>query len=191
LFPVPSEQPVEEEASGTINLPRLESLKERRASKKREVGQPERPRIARGDVEQYVKAIEIDPNADTNLDLFEDRRAVDFVAIALGQGADTFFGIESAYLQLGHVALLVVVVLAAFVNEPTFPLTNSPAEYRDFLKQGLAVTFVINAAVAVFATFEAPKRDQPAWFWAAKSLLIGGVALNQLRTGTGPLPASK
>lgn len=193
-FPVPSETSStdsvdEKETAGTIALPKFDTLKKRKAERA-EVAPV--ARISRGDSEQYRQAIEVDPNADTNLELFEDKPNVDFVSILLGQDADTFFGIESGYLQLGHGALFLVIILAATVYEPSFPLTNLPDEYRNFLKQGLALTSIINVGVAVLSVTEAQARKQPSWFWAAKSLLIGGVALNQLRTGTGAMgPKSK
>lgn len=193
LFPIPSETSSdsgdEKETAGTIALPKFETLKKRKAERA-EVAPV--TRISRGDAEQYRQAIEVDPNADTNLELFEDKPNVDFVSILLGQDADTFFGLESAYLQLGHGALFLVILLAATVYEPSFPLTNLPDEYRDFLKQGLVLTSIINVGVAVLSVSEAESRKQPSWFWAIKSLLIGGVALNQLRTGTGAMgPKSK
>ena len=64
-----------------------------------------------------------------------EKRQDDLVAIALGENAQTFFGIQSSYIQLGHTAL-VLVIWAAFAVDPNFPLTNLPVEYRDFLKQG-------------------------------------------------------
>lgn len=142
-FPVPSERPVQEDVAtaGMISLPNFDSLKKKRKAERGETSKRS-ARIRRDDAKLYRQAIEVDPNADTNFDLFEEKAGVDFVAILLGQGADTFFGIESAYLQLGHAALLLVLLLAAFVNEPSFPLTNLPVEYRDFLKTGLTVTCV-------------------------------------------------
>lgn len=137
---MPSERPVEDTALGVIALPKFETLKNRKAERSEASGRVDR--IPRDNAALFQRAIEIDPNADTNFDIFEDKIEVDFVSILLGQGADTFFGIESAYLQLGHAALLLVILLAALVDEPSFPLTNLPIEYRDFLKQGLAVTTV-------------------------------------------------
>ncbi|KAJ8603996.1 hypothetical protein CTAYLR_003386 [Chrysophaeum taylorii] len=185
-FPVPSEQPVSKE-TGAIPLPDFETLEQKKRKKKRkrivEAPQKQSMRIARNDTEQLRRAIEVDPNADARDNIFVEKD-VDLVAILLGEGADKFFGIESAYLQLGHAALLLGLLLAAFVVEPSFPLTNLPEVYRVFLKEGLAVIFVINIATTVLAVIEASKRKQPVWFWAPKTLLLGGVALNQLRTGT-------
>ena len=68
--------------------------------------------------------------------------------------------------------------------DPSFPLTNLPPEYRDFLKQGLAVVYAINTLVAGAAYFEARDRDQPVALWVVKCFFIGGVAWNQLLTST-------
>ena len=57
--------------------------------------------------------MESDPNADVNFESLEKRQD-DLVAIALGENAQTFFGIQSSYIQLGHTALVLVILLAAF-----------------------------------------------------------------------------
>jgi hypothetical protein len=75
--------------------------------------------------------------------------------------------------------------LFAVARDPGLPLTDLPQAYRDFFLQGLAVIYGINIGVAFLAYGEAQKREQPTVFWAAKSFLLGGIALYQLRTSTG------
>ena len=70
-----------------------------------------------------------------------------------------------------------------------------PDEYRALLLQGLAITYVVNAAVAVYARGIAEAKQQPVAFWSAKCFLLGGLALGELseavpeptkpRTGAG------
>jgi len=188
-LPKPSEGRVNKLASakGTaMGLPTLQNVEDRSRERKKRKKEPallKGRQIEAGDREAYLRALELDPQADADPDLFK-KPDVDVFANSLGENAAKFFGIDSAYLQIGHVALVLTLVLAAFVYEPNFPLTAAPVEYRDFLKQGLAVIYFINVAVAVLAFQEAGSRGQPRVFWALKSLLIGGVALNQLRTGT-------
>ena len=187
-LPVPSEGRMDLDAAEvSMGLPKLEKVAARSAEKKKKGQEPKtqkkRRQIEKFDREAYIRAIEIDPNADADPDLFK-QDGVDLFAIVLGEKADKFFGIESAYLQVGHGALALVLVLAAFVYEPNFPLTDSPIEYRSWLQQGLLVTYLINIGVAALAFLEAGKRDQPQLFWLVKSFFLGGVALNQLRTGT-------
>ena len=127
--------------------------------------------------------MESDPNADVNFESLEKRQD-DLVAIALGENAQTFFGIQSSYIQLGHTALVLVILLAAFAVDPNFPLTNLPVEYRDFLKQGLFAVYAINTLVAGAGFFEARDRGQPVALWVAKCWFLGGVGYNQLVTST-------
>ena len=203
LFPTPTEvaSDVEETANdGYLGLPKLDAVAERSAKRKKKkkdtVGgrggsqKRNKPRLEKFDREAYTRALEVDPNADADPDLIR-QSDVDIFAITLGEGADTFFGIDSAYLQIGHLALFLTLILAAFVYEPSFPLTAAPVEYRDFIKQGLAVTIIINAATAYLAFREAEKRGQPQLFWLLKSFFIGGIAVNQLRTGTKPPPKDR
>jgi hypothetical protein len=41
--------------------------------------------------------------------------------------------------------------------------------------------YLINAGLAVLAVFQASERGQPGPLWAAKTLSVGGLALDQLR----------
>ena len=200
VFPVASESPevssVEEalDRDGSIMLPDMDELERRKATRTETRAVSDvAAKIERGDGEALRRAMESDPNADVNFKLFAadrpgtgvgKKKDVDLITIALGENADKFFGIESAYLQIGHSALVLVILLATFVYDPSFPLTNLPVEFRDFFKQGLLAVYAVNAVVAGAAFFEAQKRDQPVAFWVVKCLFIGGVAFNQLTTST-------
>ncbi|KAJ1451049.1 hypothetical protein M885DRAFT_621144 [Pelagophyceae sp. CCMP2097] len=172
-----------------LRLPDLQELSRKsdaRAEVREERGDTQK--ILRGDMELLRRALESDPNADVNPDLYLQgttaRDRVDIVANILGENAQKFFAIESAYIQLGHTVLPGVLLLMANVHEPGLPLTDLPQAYRDFFIQGLEVTYAINVFAGAKAFFEAKDREQPQIFWAAKTLLLGGVSLNQLRTGT-------
>ena len=141
------------------------------------------PKRKIGDRKALQRAMESDPNADVNFASLE-RKTDDLVAIALGENAQTFFGIESSYIQLGHTALVLVILLATFAVDPKFPLTNLPVEYRDFLKQGLVSVYAVNTLVAGKAFFEARDRGQPVAVWVTKAWFLGGVGYNQLVTST-------
>jgi hypothetical protein len=41
--------------------------------------------------------------------------------------------------------------------------------------------YLINAGLAALAVFQASERGQPGPLWAAKTLSVGGLALDQLR----------
>jgi hypothetical protein len=198
-FPVASEAPevasveAAAERDGSIFLPDIDELARRKVTRSsNKVANDALPQIERGDTEALRRAMESDPNADVNFNLFRDKskgagatkKDVDIITIALGENADKFFGIESAYLQIGHSALVLVILLATFVYDPSFPLTNLPVEFRDFFKQGLAAVYAVNAVLGGVAYFEAQKRDQPVTLWVVKCLFIGGVAFNQLTTST-------
>jgi len=187
LFPVPTERRVQPKPDGRLSLPRFEAVTKRAAERKREAVEnrgnekKNQNRLETFDRAAYTKIIESDPNADVDPNLIR-QNDVDYFSIVLGEGADKFIGIESAYLQIGHAALLPVLFIAAFVVEPAFPLTDAPEIYRSFIKQGLCCIYLINAGVAFVAFQEAKKVAQPPLFWLVKSFFLGGVALNQLRT---------
>ena len=69
-----------------------------------------------------------------------------------------------------------------------FPLTQVPEEYRALLQQGLVTTYVINAAAAVYSLVSgvAAAKQEPAGFWFGKILLLGGLALGELREIEAP-----
>ena len=48
------------------------------------------------------------------------------MAIALGENAQTFLGFSRPTFNWGTAALVLVILLAAFAVDPTFPSTNLP-----------------------------------------------------------------
>jgi len=97
----------------------------------------------------------------------------------LGEGRPVM-GIGLPYLQSCHTVVLLVALLCTFVEFPGFPLTSLPYEYRDFLKQGFVVIYLINAALAYDSVKQARKRDQSVFFWALKCFVLGALAHNEL-----------
>ena len=63
-----------------------------------------------------------------------------------------------------------------------------PDEYRALLQQGLVTTYVINAATAVYSLVGgvAAAKQEPVGFWFGKILLLGGLALGELREIEAP-----
>lgn len=103
----------------------------------------------------------------------------DLSAGILGEGRPVM-GIGLPYLQSCHTVVLLVALLCAFVEFPGFPLTNLPYEYREFLKQGFVVIYLINAALAYDSIKQAKKRDQSVFFWALKCFVLGALGHNEL-----------
>lgn len=87
--------------------------------------------------------------------------------------------------------LLSVVLLSTFGYSSDFPLTSLPEEYRDLLKLGLAITYVVNTGVAVYAAILAGGKGLSPTFWAAKCFVLGGVALEELANIESRRPGSK
>lgn len=100
-------------------------------------------------------------------------------------------GIPVPYLQTGHGILLIVSLLAALVYAPGNPLTEFPKEIREFLTTGLQVVYSINTVLAVQAFFVAKQKNLPALFWAAKCLLLGGVAFYEIKEAKDPKDFNK
>ena len=50
----------------------------------------------------------------------------------------------------------------------------------NFRSPGLGTVYAINIVLAVLAVFKAGERGQPAFLWAAKTFLVGGIAYDQL-----------
>jgi hypothetical protein len=128
-----------------------------------------------------LREIEKDPDF-----LFQTGNATDeydLTSALIGTGKPNKQGVYvSPYLQSGHVLLLVIILLCAFVYYPGFPLTELDVETTDWLKRGLALTYVFNTGLAVVAYGEAKKRSQPPLFWAMKTAFLGGLAFLELRT---------
>jgi len=118
-----------------------------------------------------------------------DEAAYDNTARILGRGTASQGGAYLLpYLQSGHMLLLGVLLLASTISYPGFPLTQVPEEYRALLQQGLVITYVINAAAAVYSLVSgvAAAKQEPAGFWFGKILLLGGLALGELREIEAP-----
>ena len=130
------------------------------------------PKVSRNDMDEYNRLLQLNPFADADDSMFEDEYDV-FQSIF---GTGKLLGIPVPYLQTGHGILLIVTLLAALVYAPGLPLTEFPPEIRNFLKDGLKVTYGINTVLAGLAFFEARKKNLSGVFWAIKTLLLGGVA---------------
>lgn len=114
----------------------------------------------------------------------------DLASAIIGTGRPNKQGIYLLpYLQSGHVLLLIVVLVCAFVYYPGFPLTELEENIREGLKKGLAATYVLNAALAVLAYRDAKKRGQPQLFWSLKTAFLGNLALRELRINAPLLKA--
>lgn len=94
-------------------------------------------------------------------------------------------------MQTGHGILLVVSLLSAFVYAPGNPLTEFPTEIREFLRQGLIVTYSVNFVLAIQSFFQAKQKNLPAVFWAVKCLIFGGVAFYELSQAEDPIEKRK
>jgi hypothetical protein len=130
---------------------------------------------------ELMREIEKDPDF-----MFQSGNATneyDMAAALIGTGRPNKQGIYVLpYLQSGHILLLLVVLLCAFVYYPGFPLTELDDEIREWLKRGLGLTYLVNAVLAGFAYRAAKLRSQPPLFWAAKTALLGGLSFQELRT---------
>lgn len=115
----------------------------------------------------------------------------DMDARMLGRGlASTSGAYLLPYFQTGHMLLLVVLILCSNVSYPGFPLTTLPDEYQDLIKQGIVITYLINAACAVYCRGIAAAKEEPVNFWSVKVFLFGGLALGEL-TNAVPDPPKK
>ena len=139
-------------------------------------------KVDRKNKEEYLRALELNPFADADNSIFLDE--YDIIPSIFGSGK--IVGIPVPFLQTGHLVLGVVVSLAAFIYLPGNPLTEFPREIRTFLKQGLGVTYSINAVLAVFAFLSAKSKNLPPVFWAVKTLLIGGIAIYEIDNARDP-----
>lgn len=101
-------------------------------------------------------------------------------------GSGKLLNIPVPYLQTGHGILLIITLLGALVYAPGNPLTEFPPEIRQFLRQGLMVTYSINFVLALQAFFNARSKNLPGVFWAAKTFLLGGVAYYEITQSRDP-----
>ena len=136
-------------------------------------------RFSRADSDRFRQALELDPNADMDTNLFVERE-LDLTSLILAEGSRPFLGIDVAYLQTGHLILVGVAVLAALVETSGLPLTDLPDVYRGFLQQGLVVVYLVNTVLVFFSIQPAQERQQPVSFWMGKVFLLGGLAYGEL-----------
>lgn len=115
----------------------------------------------------------------------------DLTSAIIGTGSPNKQGVYVLpYLQSGHLLLLLVTLLCTFVYYPGFPLTELEDSVRGYLKVGLALTYTLNAGLAILAYKDAQKRGQPAAFWALKTAFFGNIAFNELRRNAPLSPES-
>jgi len=120
-----------------------------------------------------------------------DEAAYDNTARILGRGTASVGGAYILpYLQSGHMLLLGVLLLASTISYPGFPLTQVPDEYRALLKEGLVITYVVNAATAVYSRGIAAAKQEPVGFWFGKIFLLGGLAFGELKQ-IEPMPEKR
>eukprot|EP00535_Pseudo-nitzschia_heimii_P004814 CAMPEP_0197184346 /NCGR_PEP_ID=MMETSP1423-20130617/9684_1 /TAXON_ID=476441 /ORGANISM="Pseudo-nitzschia heimii, Strain UNC1101" /LENGTH=371 /DNA_ID=CAMNT_0042635139 /DNA_START=44 /DNA_END=1159 /DNA_ORIENTATION=- len=136
-------------------------------------------KIDRNDRTALLKLLEQDPYADGDDSFFETQEYTT-ISAWLGEGTKPFLGIPTQPLQVGHTIGALVIVLMAFIEYPGFPLTNLPTPLRDALQGGLGTIYSINVLLSIVTVFKAIERDQPVKLWVAKTLTVGGLALDQL-----------
>lgn len=135
-----------------------------------------------GGKEAQVLINEIEKDPDYMFKTGNPDGEYDLTSAIIGTGSPNKQGVYVLpYLQSGHFLLLLIVLLCTFVYYPGFPLTELDDSLRTLLKRGLALTYVVNAGLAVLAYKDATKRGQPASFWALKTAFFGNIALNELR----------
>ena len=178
---------VEDDTGGLFDLPSVADLEQKRQRTAAAVAKTmetetqavkKEPRIKRKDLKELRDLLELDPSADMLPETFAED--YDMTSMLLGEAGRDFLGIGQAYLQSGHLILVLTCILCAFVDYPGNPLTQFPNEIRDFLKTGLFVTYTINAVLAVLAVFRAAEKRLPVPFWTAKTFLLGGLAFDEL-----------
>jgi hypothetical protein len=153
---------------------------------------PERRRTPPGEQTAQEKLFEL-LTFDTIDDRAErsDEMEYDMTARLIGRGTASKGGAYLLpYFQTGHILLLGVLLLSATVSYPGFPLTTLPDEYRDLIKEGLVLNYLVNAACAVYSRGIAAEKGEPVNFWFGKILLLGGLALGEL-TQAVPGPNSQ
>jgi hypothetical protein len=141
------------------------------------------PRTAPGEQTAQEKLFEL-LTFDTIDDRVErsDEAAYDTTARLLGRGQASQGGAYLLpYLQSGHMLLLGVLLLSSTISYPGFPLTQVPDEYRALLKEGIVITYAVNAACAFYSRGIAAEKREPVGFWFGKIFLLGGLALGELR----------
>lgn len=121
-----------------------------------------------------------------------DEAPYDFTARLIGRGVASQGGAYLLpYLQTGHILLLLVLLLSSSISYPGFPLTQVPDEYRDLLKEGIVINYIVNTVCAVYSRGVAAAKQEPVNFWCAKIFLLGGLALGELTQAVPDLPKAK
>mmetsp|Transcript_14028 Transcript_14028/g.18329 ORF Transcript_14028/g.18329 Transcript_14028/m.18329 type:complete len:370 (+) Transcript_14028:95-1204(+) len=169
------------ESDGFMTLPELKDYSATRDNRKKEEKkqtETQDVKFSRKDIDDFKKVLDMEPQLDSTR--IESDEEVDLTALLLGVGVKPFFGIERAYLQAGHTVLFAIVLLCAFIDYPGLPLTELPLEIRDFLKMGLLVNYSINTVLAILSIFKSGELRQPTGFWFGKTLLLGGLAFQEL-----------
>lgn len=134
-----------------------------------------------GDAAQEL-ITEIEKNPDYMIQTGNPKGEYDLTSAIIGSGRPNQQGLYILpYLQSGHLLLLTIILVAANVYYPGFPLTEADEGVREGLKRGLALVAVANSVLAVFAYRSAKRRDQPAFFWALKTAFLGDLAFGELR----------
>lgn len=169
---------------GSIPLPDIKDTLRRKKMEIANKGGPmednmPKKKIDRNDRAALLKLLEQDPYADGDDSFFEEQEYTS-ISAWLGEGTKPFLGIPTGPLQVGHTIGALVIVLMAFVEYPGFPLTNLPTPLRGALQGGLGTIYGINVLLAVFAVFKASERGQSVPLWVAKTLTVGGLAIDQL-----------
>lgn len=194
---------IEDDTGGLFDLPSVADLEQKRkrtaaAAAKNAASEAEtvkkEPRIKRKDLKELRDLLELDPSADMLPETFAED--YDMTSMFLGEAGRDFplpagLGIGQAYLQSGHLILVLTCLLCAFVEYPGNPLTQLPTEIRDFLKSGLLVTYSINTVLAVLAIFRAGEKRLPVPFWTVKTFLLGGLAFDELNRSPAQAPKKK
>lgn len=146
------------------------------------LGVDDRQRIDRSNSEEYRRVMQLNPFADADDTMFLEEYDI-FPSIF---GSGKLVNIPIPYLQTGHGILLIITLLAAFIYAPGNPLTEFPIEIRNFLKQGLGVTYAINTVLAIISYQTAKSKNLPGIFWAVKSFLLGGIAFYEVTQAKDP-----
>ncbi|CAM9135823.1 unnamed protein product [Chrysoparadoxa australica] len=167
---------------GVMPLPDLKDLSRKSEKKaKKAESLPDKPApVSRKDIKSFTRLLELDPEADSDDTLFTTPEYDSFSAV-LGESRP-FLGIPNAYIQIGHLILLVASLVCGLLYTPGagFPLTELPKEIRSFIQEGLLITYAINAVISFAARGKAEDLKQPVNFWGIKCFLLGGLAYNEL-----------
>jgi len=173
-----------QKSDAALDLPDIKSSVKKRKKKKQQKDKsasPQAPqkKIDRSDMESFSTLLELDPSADMDESYFADRE-YGTVSALLGEGARKFLGVPLPALQIGHFFGLLTIILMSTVVYPGFPLTDLPVAIRVAIRNGLCVVAVINLLMALGTGVVVEKKGQKWPLWFAKTLVVGGLAFDQL-----------